>query len=59
MFYYEGITTLLKNSVKNVKDSKNAYVFGYYVNEPQRYGVCEFDKKGNVLSIEETRRSEI
>ena len=53
VFYYEGITTLLKNSVKNVKDSKNAYVFGYYVNEPQRYGVCEFDKKGNVLSIEE------
>jgi glucose-1-phosphate thymidylyltransferase len=53
VFYYEGMTTLLKNSVKNVKDSKNAYVFGYYVNEPQRYGVCEFDKKGNVLSIEE------
>lgn len=53
IFYYEGLTALLKNSVKNVKISKKAYIFGYYVNDPHRYGVCEFDKTGNVLSIEE------
>jgi glucose-1-phosphate thymidylyltransferase len=53
IFYYEGLTALLKNSVKNVKISKKAYIFGYYVNDPHRYGVCQFDKTGNVLSIEE------
>ena len=53
IFYYEGLTTLLKDSVNNVKISKKAYIFGYYVNDPHRYGVCEFDKTGNVLSIEE------
>ncbi len=53
IFYYEGLTTLLKNSVANVKNSNKAYIFGYYVKDPQRYGVCEFDEKGNVLSIEE------
>ena len=53
IFYYEGLTTLLKNSVKNVKNSNKAFIFGYYVNDPHRYGVCEFDEFGNVLSIEE------
>lgn len=53
IFYYKGLTALLKNSVANVKNSNNAYIFGYYVDDPQRYGVCEFDEKGNVLSIVE------
>lgn len=53
IFYYEGLTTLLKNSVKNVKNSNKAFIFGYYVNDPHRYGVCEFDEFGNALSIEE------
>ena len=53
IFYYEGLTTLLKNSIKNVENSNKAYIFGYYVNNPHRYGVCEFDEFGNALSIEE------
>lgn len=52
IFYGHGLTELLKNAVDNVFQDK-ATVFGYYVNDPERYGVVEFDKNGNVLSIEE------
>jgi glucose-1-phosphate thymidylyltransferase len=53
IFYGHGFSELLAKSVRNVKEKKRATVFGYYVQEPQRYGVVEFDKSGNVLSIEE------
>jgi len=53
IFYGHGFTDLLKQSVKNVKEENKATVFGYYVNDPERYGVAEFDKDGNVISIEE------
>ena len=53
IFYGQGFTSLLRNSVENVTKENKATVFGYYVNEPSRYGVVEFDEKGNVLSVEE------
>lgn len=53
IFYGAGLQTLLTNSVKTVKEEKKAVVFGYYVDDPERYGVAEFDADGNVLSIEE------
>lgn len=53
IFFGHGLTELLAKSVKNVAVDKKATVFGYYVNDPERYGVVEFDKSGNVLSIEE------
>lgn len=53
IFYGHGLTQLLAQSVKNVKEEKKATVFGYRVSDPERYGVAEFDKAGNVLSIEE------
>jgi len=53
LFYGHGFTELLRNSVKSVKEDRKSVVFGYYVNDPERYGVAEFDKNGNVLSIEE------
>lgn len=53
IFYGHGLTQLLATSVKNVKDEKKATVFGYYVSDPERYGVAEFDTAGNVTSIEE------
>lgn len=53
IFYGHGLTELLAQSVKNVRKERKATVFGYYVNDPKRYGVAEFDKQGNVLSIEE------
>ena len=52
IFYGSGFTGLLKESVNNAKQGK-ATVFGYFVNDPQRYGVAEFDDEGNCLSIEE------
>ncbi|MCW8838545.1 MAG: glucose-1-phosphate thymidylyltransferase RfbA [Thiovulaceae bacterium] len=53
IFYGHGLTELLAQSVKNAKEENSATVFGYYVKDPERYGVAEFDKKGNVTSIEE------
>lgn len=53
IFYGSGFTGLLKDSVKAADEDGNATVFGYYVNDPERYGVAEFDSEGNCLSIEE------
>lgn len=53
IFYGAGLQSLLSKSVQTVKDEKKAVVFGYYVEDPERYGVAEVDKEGNVLSIEE------
>ncbi len=53
IFYGHGLTELLAESVVNAKEENKATVFGYYVKDPQRYGVAEFDKNGNVISIEE------
>lgn len=53
IFYGHGLTPLLSNSIKNAKEENKATVFGYRVNDPQRYGVAGFDKDGNVTSIEE------
>lgn len=53
IFYGHGFTELLQNSVKKVKQERRSVVFGYYVNDPERYGVVEFDSAGKALSIEE------
>jgi len=53
IFYGHGLPELLKSAIENVEKEQMATVFGYYVNDPQRYGVAEFDKTGNVISIEE------
>ena len=53
IFYGHGLTGLLKNSIGNVKNQNCATVFGYYVNDPERYGVVDFDNTGKALSIEE------
>jgi len=53
IFYGSGFKTMLANSIANVRNNKKATIFGYYVKNPQRYGVAEFDADGNVLSIEE------
>lgn len=53
IFYGSGFSGLLQQSVENAEKNGLATVFGYYVNDPERYGVAEFDKEGNCLSIEE------
>lgn len=53
IFYGAGFTGLLRASVQAAEQNNEATVFGYYVNDPERYGVAEFDKDGNCLSIEE------
>ena len=53
IFYGHGLTELLANSVENVTKQSKATVFGYYVNDPERYGVATFDINGNVTTIEE------
>lgn len=53
IFYGHGFSTILRTAVKDAEEHNKATVFGYYVNNPQRYGVAEFDDAGNVLSIEE------
>ena len=53
IFYGQSFTAMLKRALAIVENEKKATVFGYYVNDPERYGVAEFDEAGNVLSIEE------
>ncbi|NLU29238.1 MAG: glucose-1-phosphate thymidylyltransferase RfbA [Bacteroidales bacterium] len=53
IFYGQGFPNLLRQAVKDAESGNNATVFGYWVNDPERYGVAEFDPEGNVLSIEE------
>lgn len=53
IFNGHGFSELLSKSVANVQDQKKATVFGYYVSDPERYGVVEFNKEGKALSIEE------
>ncbi len=53
IFHGRGFTGLLKEAVANAERDGKATVFGYWVNDPERYGVAEFDEKGNCLSIEE------
>lgn len=53
IFYGAGLQKLLSSSVQIVKESNRAVIFGYYVDDPERYGVAEVDNEGNVLSLEE------
>jgi len=53
VFYGGNLRIKLQNTVSDVKSNNNAVVFGYFVNDPERYGVVEFDNKGNAISIEE------
>ncbi|QOP42640.1 glucose-1-phosphate thymidylyltransferase RfbA [Sulfurimonas sediminis] len=53
IFYGSQLTTLLAQSVKNAQEKNKATVYGYYVNDPERYGVAEFNDKGEVISLEE------
>ena len=53
IYYGHGMTGLLSNAVSNAKDKNMATVFGYHVHDPERYGVVNFDSKGEVTSIEE------
>lgn len=53
IFHGAGFSDMLKEAVRTAEEEKKATVFGYWVNDPERYGVAEFDKEGNCLSIEE------
>ena len=53
IFFGYGFTGMLQKAVRDVQKERVANIFGYYVNDPERYGVAEFDELGNVLSIEE------
>jgi glucose-1-phosphate thymidylyltransferase len=53
IFYGHGLTDLLRKAVKDIETKGGATIFGYYVNDPERYGVVDFNEKGRVLSIEE------
>lgn len=53
IFYGAGLQKILADAVRTVKKEEKAVIFGYYVEDPERYGVATFDKEGNVLSIEE------
>lgn len=57
IFYGQSFTAMLKGAVANAENKQKATVFGYYVNDPERYGVAEFDGAGNVLSIEKNRHA--
>jgi glucose-1-phosphate thymidylyltransferase len=52
IFYGNGISVLLKDAIRNAENGK-ATIFGYYVNDPERFGIVEFDSNGNVISVEE------
>lgn len=53
IFYGNGFSKILKQAVLNAKENDRATVFGYYVNDPERFGIVEFDEDGHVLSVEE------
>ena len=53
IFYGSGFTGLMRQAVKDAEENSKATVFGYWVSDPERYGVAEFDRQGNCLSIEE------
>lgn len=53
IFYGHGLVELLHKSVKNAQERNKATIYGYYVNDPERYGVAEFDENGTVVSLEE------
>ena len=53
IFYGSGFSAMLREAVRTAEEDAKATVFGYWVNDPERYGVAEFDKDGNCLSIEE------
>ena len=53
IFYGQSFSKMLSEAVQNAEKENKATVFGYYVNDPERYGVAEFDSEGNVLSVEE------
>ena len=53
IFHGNGLSAMLKEAVRTAEEEKKATVFGYWVSDPERYGVAEFDKEGNCLSIEE------
>ncbi|MFA7116535.1 MAG: glucose-1-phosphate thymidylyltransferase RfbA [Bacteroidales bacterium] len=53
IFHGNGLVNILEDAAKQAENENKATVFGYYVSDPQRYGVAEFDKKGNVLSLQE------
>ncbi len=53
IFYGNGFSKILKNAVKNAEENHRASVFGYYVEDPERFGVVEFDDSGKVISVEE------
>jgi glucose-1-phosphate thymidylyltransferase len=53
IYYGHDLTSTLANAVQNAKQENKATVFGYHVNDPERYGVAEFDQDGNVISLEE------
>ena len=53
IFYGNGFSKILKQAVLNAKENDRATVFGYYVNDPERFGIVEFDEEGHVLSVEE------
>ena len=57
IFYGNGFRSMLKAAVRNAEDNKRATVFGYYVPDPERFGVVEFDEAGHALSIEEKPKS--
>jgi len=57
IYYGHGLPQMLERSIQTVKDEKKPVVFGYYVTDPQRYGVVEFDDNGKVISIEEKPES--
>ncbi len=53
IFYGNGFSAILRHAVKNAEENRRATVFGYYVNDPERFGVVEFDHHGKAISIEE------
>lgn len=53
IFYGSGFSKILKEAVRNAEENKRASVFGYYVEDPERFGVVEFDESGKVISVEE------